>query len=84
MAAVILAAGRELEQRLDARDLAVVRGPAPLRTLPTLAGDRGTSAPTGEVVRITERRAGWARVALDDRRAGWVESTRLASLARHR
>jgi hypothetical protein len=81
-AAVVGAIAAGLDDRLAARDLAVVGHGAPLHTLPVLSSERGASVFTGEVARVTERRGGWTHVRAGGDREGWLESADLLSLAR--
>ena len=81
MALMAAGAAMQVDRRVAARDLVVVAGHGPLRTLPAIAADRSALASAGEVARIDERGGTWARIVLPDGRAGWVERQRLVSLA---
>ncbi len=81
-AAIVGAVAAGLEDRLAARDLAVVGRGASLHVLPVLSSERGASVFTGEVARVTERRGGWTHVRAGGDREGWLESADLLSIAR--
>ncbi|HET7458510.1 MAG TPA: hypothetical protein VFJ74_12745, partial [Gemmatimonadaceae bacterium] len=78
---VVAVGARDLAQRLDAHDLAVVGDRAPARTLPALAADAGPMLYAGDVARVDRREGTWAHVSLDGDREGWVEWARLVPLA---
>ena len=82
--ALLLAAGAiVLDERLAARDLAVVRGATMLRALPALGSDGVLTLHPGEIARRISRRGEWALVQLQNGREGWVEMPMLISLARN-
>jgi hypothetical protein len=70
-----------LDERLAARDLAVVAASGPARSVPALTGPAGAALQAGEVVVVRERRGVWARVD-GDGTTGWVETSRLRELRR--
>ncbi len=81
--ALLLAAGAiVLDERLAARDLAVVRGATTLRALPALGSEGVLTLRSGEIARHVGRRGEWAFVELQSGREGWVEMPMLISLAR--
>lgn len=81
--ALVLASGAAwLDERLAARDLAVVALPSPLLALPALGADPGPVPLVGEIVRIVERRGVWVRLELSGDRRGWYPADRLYALAR--
>ena len=82
-AMALLAAGAawETERRVAGRDLAVIAGDGPLRTLPALAAERSGLSSVGEVGRLDQRSGDWARLVLPDGREGWVERQRLLPIA---
>jgi hypothetical protein len=80
LAGIIAIGGFALTDRVSGRSLAVVRHTAPLRDDPDLSSDRGPTAITGEVVRVSGRQGAWTRVRLDDGRQGWAGSADLLSL----
>jgi len=71
-----------LDHTVNARDLAIVMQPSPLRALPALGAEPGAVPLAGEVARIVERRGVWLRVELDGGREGWIPAERTRSLAR--
>ena len=71
-----------LDERLAARDLAVIAASSPLRTLPALGADPGPVPLVGEVVRVVERRGVWVRLELSGERSGWYPAERTHALAR--
>ena len=79
---VQLLGGLDVDQRLAARDLTVVRTTTRLSSDPALVGEAKGTAVVGEVARAVRRQGAWTFVSLDDQREGWVESTNLASLER--
>jgi hypothetical protein len=79
---LLLLAGLDLDQRLAARNLSVVRSTSRLSSDPALAGDAKGTAVIGEVARTLRRQGVWTFVALDGGREGWIESARLVSLER--
>jgi len=79
---VQLLGGLDVDQRLAARDLIVVRATTRLSSDPALVGEAKSTAVVGEVARAVRRQGAWTFVSLDDQREGWVESTNLASLER--
>jgi oxygen tolerance protein BatD len=79
---VQLLSGLEVDQRLAARDLTVIRSTTRLSSDPALGGEAKGTAVVGEVARAVRRQGAWTFVSLDDQREGWVESTKLASLER--
>ena len=82
--ALLLAAGAiVLDERLAARDLAVVRAATTLRALPALGSDAVLTLHPGEIARRVTRRGEWALVQLQSGREGWVEMPMLVSLARN-
>jgi tetratricopeptide (TPR) repeat protein len=81
--AVLLVLGAlDVDQRLTARRLAVMRATTRLSTDPTLGGASSGSAIVGEVALVASRQGAWTRVVLDDGREGWVESANVMSLER--
>ena len=81
--ALLLAIGAAwLDDRLAARDLAVVAAPTPLRSLPALGADAGPVPLVGEIARIVERRGVWLRLELAGERGGWYPADRTHALAR--
>jgi hypothetical protein len=82
LALVLLLAGLDVDQRLAARDLGVLRSTARLSSDPALGGEVKGTAVIGEVVRAIRRQGAWTFVSLDDQREGWIESSKFASLQR--
>lgn len=78
----LLLGGLEVDQRLDARDLAVIRSTSRLSSDPALGGEVKGTAIVGEVARAIRRQGAWTFVSLDEQREGWIESSSLASLER--
>jgi BatD DUF11 like domain len=78
----LLLTALDLDQRLAARGLGVVRSTARLRSDPALGGEASGTAVIGEVARITRRQGAWTHVSLDGDREGWIESSNFASLER--
>jgi hypothetical protein len=72
VAVVALLTALELEQRLEPRGLAVLRGPLTLLEDPSPAGAPSGSGVVGEVGRVGPREGEWVRITLDGARAGWV------------
>jgi hypothetical protein len=82
--ALLLAAGAiVLDDRLAARDVAVVRGTTMLRALPALGADAVLTLHPGEMARRLGRRGEWALVQLQSGREGWVEAPMLIPIARN-
>jgi hypothetical protein len=79
---ILLLGGLDLDQRLSARDLGVLRSTAKLSSDPALGGESKGTALLGEVARAVRREGAWTFVTLDEQREGWVESSRLVSLER--
>ena len=79
---VLLLGGLDLDQRLAARDLGVLRSTAKLSSDPALGGEAKGTAVVGEVARALRREGAWTFVSLDEQREGWVESSKLISLER--
>ena len=79
---LLLLAGLDLDQRLAARNLSIVRSTSRLSSDPALAGEAKGTAVIGEVARTLRREGVWTFVTLDDGREGWIESARLVSLER--
>ena len=71
-----------LDQRLAARDLAVIGSDAPLRLAPALSAEHGSTLRTGEVTQVLGREGGWARVLADGDRDGWMDASLLLPLSR--
>jgi hypothetical protein len=82
IAVVLLLGGLELDQRLAARDLAVLRTTTRLSSDPALGGDTKGTAIIGEVARTVRREGAWTYVTLDEQREGWIESANLVALER--
>jgi tetratricopeptide (TPR) repeat protein len=82
VAVVLFAMIRPLDQRLAARDRAVVSSDTPVRSAPRLSTQRSSVARTGEVVKVLGRDGVWAHVAIEDSRGGWLPSSVLLSLER--
>ena len=79
---LLLLGGLDLDQRLAARDLTIVRSTTRLSSDPALGGETKGTAIVGEVARSIRREGAWTFVSLDEQREGWVESANLASLER--
>jgi hypothetical protein len=79
---VLLLGGLDLDQRLAARDLGVLRSTAKLSSDPALGGEAKGTAVVGEVARALRREGAWTFVTLDEQREGWIESSKLISLER--
>jgi hypothetical protein len=79
---LLLLGGFDLDQRLAARDLVVMRSTTRLSSDPALGGDTKGTVIVGEVGRAVRRQGAWTYVSLDEQREGWVESSSLASLER--
>ena len=73
-------AAEQIDERMRARSLDVVREGGPLRTLPALSAPGVLPLGRGEIVRALEQRGHWTRVALDDSHEGWLENDRLLAL----
>jgi hypothetical protein len=82
IAVVLLLGGLDLDQRLAARDLTVVRSTSRLSSDPALGGEAKGTAIIGEVARSIRRQGAWTFVTLDEQREGWIESSNLAALER--
>ena len=78
----LLLGGLDLDQRLAARDLGVLRSTAKLSSDPALVGEARGTAIVGEVARAVRREGAWTFVTLDEQREGWIESSKLVSLER--
>jgi hypothetical protein len=79
---LLLLGGLDLDQRLAARNLTVLRSTSRLSSDPALGGETKGTAIVGEVARALRRQGPWTLVTLDEQREGWVESANLASLER--
>ena len=79
-AAVLALVAIDLGDRLDGRQLRVVRQLAHLSAVPALGGENVATAATGEVARVVRRDGVWTRVALDNGREGWIASEQLRPL----
>ena len=79
---LLLLGGLDLDQRLAARSLTVLRSTTRLSSDPALGGETKGTAVIGEVARAIRRQGPWTLVSLDEQREGWVESSNLASLER--
>lgn len=71
-----------VDERLEAKSLAVVAEPEQLRAVPSLASDPGAATHVGNVVRVIQRQGGWSHVAGASGEDGWIESDRLLPLRR--
>ncbi|HEX2781468.1 MAG TPA: hypothetical protein VHM30_18335 [Gemmatimonadaceae bacterium] len=71
-----------LDERLEAKSLAVIADPTQLRAIPSLAGDAGSATRLGAVVRVIQREGRWSHVAGAAGEEGWIESDRLLPLRR--
>ncbi|HEY0972556.1 MAG TPA: BatD family protein [Gemmatimonadales bacterium] len=71
-----------LDERLAARDLAVVAGAGPARAAAALSAPAAGSLQAGQLVRVHDRRGVWTRVDDGATITGWVESGRLRHLRR--
>jgi len=78
LGAALVAHGQS--QRLQDPRVAVVARPTALRPVPSLAGDGGLLALTGEVVVVVERTPLWLRVQADGQRGGWVDARDVLAL----
>ncbi|HEX5579927.1 MAG TPA: SH3 domain-containing protein [Gemmatimonadaceae bacterium] len=76
-AAVVL-----LDERLAARDLAVVATSGPARSTAALTAPAAGALEAGQVVRVRDRRGVWTRVSDGAGATGWVEDARLRELRR--
>ena len=81
-AAVMGGSAASLDQRLAARDLAVIGSDAPLRLAPALSAERASTLRTGEVIRVLGRDGAWAWVVADGDRNGWMDASLLLPLSR--
>jgi hypothetical protein len=81
-ALIVAAAAIVLDERLAARDIAVVREATMLRALPALGSDGVLTLHSGEMARSLSRRGEWALVQLQSGREGWVEAPMLIPIAR--
>jgi hypothetical protein len=72
VALVALLAALELDQRLEPRGLALLRGSVTLLEDPSPAGAPGGAGVVGEVGRLGAREGEWVRITLDGARAGWI------------
>ena len=81
-AVVVGGSAASLDQRLAARDLAVIGGDAPLRLAPALSVERASTLRTGEVIRVLGRDGAWAWVVADGDRDGWMDASLLLPLSR--
>jgi len=79
---LLVLAGLDVDQRLAARNLIVIRSSSRLSSDPALGGETKGTAIIGEVARTLRRQGAWTLVSLDDEREGWIESSSLASLER--
>jgi hypothetical protein len=79
---LLLLGALELDQRLAARDLGVLRATTRLSSDPALGGDTKGTALIGEVARAVRRQGAWTYVTLDEQREGWIESSNLVTLER--
>ena len=79
---LLLLAGLDVDQRLAARNLGVIRSTSRLSSDPALGGETRGTAVIGEVARTVRRQGAWTFVSLDDGREGWIESSILAPLER--
>ena len=79
---LLVLAGLDVDQRLAARNLIVIRSTSRLSSDPALVGETKGTAVIGEVARTLRRQGAWTLVSLDDEREGWIESSTLASLER--
>ena len=70
-----------LDERLAARDLAIVLESTPLRNTPALAAAPTGVARVGAVARVDARAGAWSRVETPDG-AGWIASPQLRALRR--
>jgi hypothetical protein len=75
-----LAGARALERRFEGDHLVIVMGAAPLRVLPALGADAGSTPIVGEVAVVTQRSGAWVAIRLDGGRAGWIPAERVAAL----
>lgn len=79
---MLLFAALEVDQRLAARDLAVIRTSSRITREAALVGEQVGTAYAGEVVRAGMRNGVWTHVALDGGRDGWIASSALSGLER--
>jgi hypothetical protein len=76
---LLLLGSLDVDQRLAARRLGVVRATTKLSADPALGGESSGSAIVGEVAVMAARQGAWTRVVLDDGREGWVQSASVMS-----
>jgi hypothetical protein len=77
---VALMGVRTLERRFEGDHLVMIVGAAPLRVLPALGADAGSTPIVGEVAVVTQRSGAWVAVRLDGGRTGWIPAERVAAL----
>ena len=83
MGAILLGGAAVWEdEKLSARDLAVVAEAGASRSQPALTADPSASLLTGEIVRVEARQGAWARVRPQGGASSWVEWSRLRELRR--
>ena len=82
VALLLLLAGLDIDQRLEARSLGVIRATTRLSSDPALLGETNGTALVGEIVRANRREGAWTHVALDAGREGWIQSSNIMSLER--
>jgi hypothetical protein len=82
VAVLLLLGSLDVDQRLAARRLGVLRTTTKLSADPALGGESSGSAIVGEVALMAARQGAWTRVVLDDGREGWVQSANVMSLER--
>ncbi len=75
-------AAASFERSLNDRGIVVVIEADPLRSLPALSAESGTTPIVGEVGTVEARQGVWLFVRLDATRAGWIPAASTASLAR--
>jgi tetratricopeptide (TPR) repeat protein len=80
LAVLALAATLELRDRVEARDLGVVRSTGVLRDAPSESGAQIASAGAGETGALGAREGLWVRVTLDAGRAGWMPAAGILPL----
>lgn len=80
VAVVALAGALELRDRLDPRDLGVLRESSHLLEGPATGEGTEALGSVGEVGRLGVREGAWVRVTIDDARAGWVPATAVMRL----
>jgi hypothetical protein len=79
---LLFLAALDVDQRLSARGLGVMRATTRLSSDPALGGETNGTAIIGEVARRTRREGAWTHVTLDGDREGWIESSRFTSIER--